>query len=523
MKLKALALVAAVLMTASCFAACTKNPDPISSDEPSSSDQSSEDDSSSDEGNNGSEHKQIEITDTPVTTLDYKATSIDTSEPVELLFYQYDEIKEDSQEVFDKLNEMSAADINTTVDFQWADGTKAGLIIQTDEPYDMIYTCAWQNNYVATASNGSYAPLEDILPSVAPTLYNFLPENVWKGATVKGHIYCVPVFKDVAGTLMWIFNAGLLEEAGITDEMLDAAGPDPDSITPILKALKEKTDLDGGYDVFHGEVNVPFDFINRGGAGYGLPYLSEDSTVISHLEDPAIVHNVRVATKWNKAGYIYTDRPDGAWSPVSIGQGWLGCEPAWRNNDHGDVVVRVRYDAYYTTDSVLGACNAISYQSENIERALLWFQWINCNSTARDIYAYGIEGKHWNKNANGVVEKTDAGNNKYAVSAFAQATFYTLTPQAPNKIDGYSKLLENCIQAPPSLLLGFTADTTEVETQIAAQNLIWSKYSNILYRGGYEDPDAQIAKILEEFKGAGLDEVKAEFQSQVDKFLAEKE
>lgn len=67
MKLKALALVAAVLMTASCFAACSNN---AFSD---TSDTSSETNTSNDFSSNAEvslEHNQIEITSTPVTDLD---------------------------------------------------------------------------------------------------------------------------------------------------------------------------------------------------------------------------------------------------------------------------------------------------------------------------------------------------------------------------------------------------------------------------------------------------------------------
>ena len=68
MKLKALALIAAVLMTASCFAACGKTEEekPVESNQ----------EATNEEGRS-TEHQQIQITSTPITDLDYMDTDLD--------------------------------------------------------------------------------------------------------------------------------------------------------------------------------------------------------------------------------------------------------------------------------------------------------------------------------------------------------------------------------------------------------------------------------------------------------------
>ena len=243
MKLKALALVAAVLMTASCFAACTPK-EPEKPDTPDDA-QSQEDKENQDDEEASTEHQQIEITSTPVENLESAKTSEDTSEAVKLLWYQWGDPAEDSDMIYDELNRLSAEAINTTVDYQFADNTKANLIISTDEYYDMVFSCAWQTNYVQNANKGVFAELEDILPTAAPTLYNFLPELVWQGCTVNDHIYMVPVYKDSAAAQMWRMDKSLVEDAGITEADLDALNEDIDSITPILQKLKDNTDLEG--------------------------------------------------------------------------------------------------------------------------------------------------------------------------------------------------------------------------------------------------------------------------------------
>ena len=160
MKLKALALVAAVLMTASCFAACGKTEEkPVESSTPVESNE--EETPAEEEEGRSTEHNLIEITGTPVTDLDYMDTDLDYSEEVNLLWYQWGDPAEESEMVYEKLNEMSKAEINTTVDYKFADGTKAGLIISTDEYYDMVFTCSWQTDYIGNANKGVFAHLEE--------------------------------------------------------------------------------------------------------------------------------------------------------------------------------------------------------------------------------------------------------------------------------------------------------------------------------------------------------------------------
>ncbi len=523
MKLKALALVAAVLMTASCFAACTKTEKPGTST-PDSSTPDSSGEESKDQGDSA-EHNQIEITSTPVENLESTKTSTDTSEEVNLLWYQWGDPAEESDMVYEKLNELSKKAINTTVDYQFADNTKANLIISTDEYYDMVFSCAWQTNYVQNANKGVFAELDEILPTVAPTLYNFIPELAWQGATVNDHIYMVPVYKDSAAAQMWALDKSLVEEAGITEAELDTLNDDIASVTPILQKLKDNTDLEGveaPYGHTGSSLGRKFDYITRSVAGIGIPFDAKDSKVISLLESDEALYNAETYADWYQKGLTNKDAAtveQAPWSPMFIGQGWLNCEAFWNNAEHGEVVIRTHVPAVYTTDSVIGSGHAISVNSEHVERALLFLQWINTDFEARNIFCYGIEGTHWNLTKDGTVEKTEQGMNKYRPASFSQGTFFTTIPEAPKERNSWDGLLESCMSAKATPLLGFSPKTEAVETQIAAADTVWKQYSKNLECGMSKDPAADIATALEALNGAGLQDIIAEYQSQVDEFM----
>ena len=524
MKLKALALVAAVLMTASCFAACGKTEEqkPVESTPDASSEVVGEE-SEEEEAGRPTEHQLIEITSTPVDSLDYMDTDHDYSaEAVNLLWYQWGDPAEESDMVYEKLNEMSAADINTTVDYKFADNTKAGLIISTDEYYDMVFTCSWQTNYVENANKGVFAHLEEYLPTAAPTLYNFIPELVWQGATVNGHIDMVPVYKDSAATLVWTIDKDLAESADLADEIA-ALNADFDSMTPILEILKNETDMEGApspYSTTGHSFGYAFDYITRTAHGIGIE--DDNGKVISILESNEGKHMAETLSKWYANDLLDKDaitNGAGVWAPVAIAQAWANSEEFLKNVDHGAVVIAEKDPALYTTDYVIGSGHAISVNSDYVERALLFLQWINCNYEARNIFVYGIEGTHWNKTEEGTAQKTEQGLNKYSPSSFSQATFFTTIPEAPKPLNAWDGLLESCQTASATKLLGFTPNNDNIQNELAALNTVWSQYSKNITCGVSQDILADMETALEAMKVAGLQTIIDEYQAQVDEYI----
>lgn len=529
MKLKALALVAAVLMTASCFAACGGDKNPTPTPGP---DDTNEENNGGDETDDNAEdphaHHQIEITETPVRNLDGTASSVDTSEAVNLIWYQWGDPHTDDDMVYEKLNEMSKNAINTTVDYKFADDTKAGLIISTDEYYDIIFSCSWQANYVNNANKGVFANLDDVLPTAAPTLWNFIPEKAWNGTQVNGSIYCVPVYKDTAAAQMWNMDATLLVDAGVTDAELDALNGTLKSVTPILQKIKDNTDIEGVEAPWMhagSTIGRNFDYVNRAAGGIGIKFENTDGHLTSLLATDEALANVTEYKYWLDNGLCNKDAMTceaPPWSPVSIGQGWPNCEAFWKNATHGEVTIREYLPPIYATDFVLGSCHAISVNSKYVDRAVLFLQWINCDFDARNTFVYGIEGTHYNLTDEGTVEVTERGTNKYRPAMFSQATFFTTIPEAPKPLNSWDGLLQACLEAKATPLLGFTPNNELVENELAQLNTTYKQYERALNCGAVADPAAELARVLDEMNATGLQDVIDIYQEQVDEFLAAK-
>lgn len=74
-------------------------------------------------------------------------------------------------------------------------------------------------------------------------------------------------------------------------------------------------------------------------------------------------------------------------------------------------------------------------------------------------------------------------------------------------------------KAEPSVLLGFTLDTTSIADELANCIQIAERYKGELLTGT-ADPEVMVPQMMKELRAAGFDKIVAEAQSQVDAFMA---
>ena len=132
--------------------------------------------------------------------------------------------------------------------------------------------------------------------------------------------------------------------------------------------------------------------------------------------------------------------------------------------------------------------------------------------------AYGIEGVDYTKNDDGTITRSE---NCYSPATYAQANYFTLYPVSPNAADQWDKVEEWNETAESSVLLGFNFDRSNVETQIANCSLVMDRYKKELYTGT-RDPEEAVPALYADLEKAGLEDIRAEYQAQVDAFIASK-
>ena len=170
---------------------------------------------------------------------------------------------------------------------------------------------------------------------------------------------------------------------------------------------------------------------------------------------------------------------------------------------------------------------AIPATSKNADRTIMFFDWLFSDQANHDLFEFGIEGKHW------VAE----GNDKYAqptgVNQKENYNFpgYELTwnptmvrlsaglPPQALKYQQYQLKDDTFFKSP---LTGFNFDSGNVKTEIAKINAVLQEVYESLLHGIIDDPVGAIKKANEKAKAQGLEKIREDLRTQLQKFLDSK-
>ena len=458
-------------------------------------------------------------------------------EPVHLVWFIFTDTVAplDWAEVEPILNEYSAEKIGVTCEFKYMDSTQIATATQTGEYFDIAFTCDWWNDYATNVAAGMFRDLTDDLDSF-PALKETIVDQAWEGVKVNGRIYAIPHMKDIGYEVFWILNSDYyLNKKGFEKDLYISF----DGIEKYLEAYKEDPLEGKPYPLMiaKGGItswrNALCDWINYDymiGLDWAAQGTDDEYTIKSALEIPAFVERVKKIHEWYEKGYINPDAavtesmPRAQAGVVQSGQGWFGAETVWANAIRQPVYIS-RYDsAYLSTSSIRGSMTAVSSFSEHPQEALKLIELMNTDPWYRETARYGIEGKHYTRNDDGTVTKTELGQTNMKVQAYGQG-HYTVGaleaspyPEVPTDIHQWEKTMANYANATLSAAMGFTPDLTPVETQCLAVKAVIEEYMPEL-QTGTSDPDVVIPEMLERMKEVGLDDVIAELQSQLNAFL----
>ncbi len=456
-------------------------------------------------------------------------------EPVKLVWFIYcdTEAPLDWPEVEEALNAYSAEKIGVTCEYKYMNETQIALATQTGEYFDIAFTCDWWNDYATNVAAGMFRELTDDLANY-PALKDSIVDLAWEGVKVNGGIYAIPHMKDIGYEVFWILDSDyFLNQKGFEQDSYISF----DGIEKYFEAYKADHPDDYPFKMSKGGItswkNCVVDWLNMDyliGLEWEAQGTENEHTVKSAFEIPAFVNRIKKIHEWYQKGYINPDAavtesmPRAQAGVVQSGQGWFGAETVWANVIKKPIYIS-RYDgAFLSTSSIRGSMTAVSSFSEHPQEALKLIELMNTDPWYRETARYGIEGKHYTRNEDGTVTKTELGQNNMKVNAYGQG-HYTLGaleaspfPEVPTDIHQWEKTMANYEHATLSAAMGFTPDLTPVETQCLAIKSVIEEYMPEL-QTGTSDPDVAIPEILGRLNEVGLQDVITEIQNQLNAFL----
>ena len=478
-------------------------------------------------GNSSTASTGGNTTSTTESTGGEESTGGSTGEVVNLSWYQIGGQPNDLDMVTEALNEYSAEKIGVTCEFTYLDwgvwGERVKAIIQAGEPFDIMFNNS--DIYTNAIDLGRFAKLDDILSEV-PELEEFIPDLAWEGVTYKDGIYGVPTYKDNTQTQYWVWDNNIVEDYSIPYQDLHTVK----EMDPYIRQIQDEINAGNittskyAFYMIRDGINGQFMNYDAAAAGHiGVRYDDDTATVVRIMEQPEMMETYQTLYEWYQDGIINPDAATVTEAPtyviVGSAQGFPGAEVGWGNQRGVPVVTEPWGGPLWSNGTIQGSINSISSSSEHQVEALKYLELVNTDEYMRNTLVYGIEGTHYTKNDDGTITRDEVKKNDYAPAGYAQATFMTMYPEAPNPATMYSPDLEAWNETGEvSVLMGFNFDKSSVENQISACTVVCQSYDYNIYTGSV-DPNVAIPEMYAKLEEAGLKDIEAELQKQINEFL----
>lgn len=450
--------------------------------------------------------------------------------PVELIWYTIGAPPKDLDKVEAEINKYTAEKIGVTVDIKMIDfgdyTQKMQVMAASGEPMDILFTSSWAFDYVQNARKGAFMELDELLETHGQGIKEVLDPAFLEGSKVDGHNYAIPANKELPAQDVWRFNKNLVDKYDLDISNVKSL----ESLEPLLKTIKENEPNIVPFAVASDYTQtLPFDYVIE-----KLPMAvrlddKEELKVINFLEAPETMEAFKTMHKYYKAGYI---SPEAATTTstqdlMTSGNWFLDrantqpfADNMWSASYGYPVVSVPASDPIIYNWSVMGSMQAISANSDHPEEAMKFLNLLNTDATLRNMVDFGIEGVHYKKVSENVIENLPASKD-YDMPTFSLGNIMLtyLNPEDPeNKWDEFKKFNESGEPAP---LLGFNFDPKNVTTELAAVNNVKEEFWAPLMTGTV-DPEEFIPKAVEKLNAAGLEKIMVEAQSQIDAWKASK-
>ncbi len=287
-----------------------------------------------------------------------------------------------------------------------------------------------------------------------------------------------------------------------------------------------------------------FDYLVDYYGGLDLQADRESTTVVNIFETESFYNAIYMLAEWYDAGYIYQDAAtdtQGTATMMKAGNtfsyataikpGFLaeaeaanGCECYVMYFNTG-----AHADGYITTTNVSFFDTGICSNSEDPEMAFKFISALYTDATLYNLWQNGIEGVNYQILDDGTIYYVDGEDD--SSYAYHQNTGWAMGNQfiayvwndGTKTADYWELLASHNDNAYYSPAYGFMWDSSDYSTQITALSNAWGTYQYTLLTGscGTANVQSTIDALNSALYAAGLEEVMAAKQEQLDEWLAE--
>jgi putative aldouronate transport system substrate-binding protein len=464
----------------------------------------------------------------------------------------------DNQMVNDAINEYIGPKINAKVNIHWWEAadweSRMTVMVASGQDTGIIgFGSQSKLDYLIHSQRGSYYPIEKLMDQYGQNTKALFNQGVWNAMTINGHIYGIPSLKDNCYIISTIYNEELANKLGVDMAKAPWAGSFY-KMESWLNEVKAKRDQVLGANIveplmWNTENEMPYNFALNALLNDSFMAVSNidgimdiagyDSRTIFNLYDTPeyrdFCHAQWRMVQKNILAYDYTDKRD--WRYTGNMLIWPGWGYTFMEEHlYGNAFTTRMLDptrVWTDTQNYYSSGTAISANSKNPERAMMFLEMVNNDPVLATMMRFGIEGQHYIRDAQG--KMVTAGSPRNSDSTALGFLYWYAAPvgnltivNAPESYTGpngimYTKMNQFNRDAKQPIYMGFSFNIQPVSNEIAACSSVVMEYRDTLRRG-QAGSEAEIDRLIGEFnaklRANGLDKILAEAQRQADAFLA---
>ncbi|WP_162613091.1 ABC transporter substrate-binding protein [Lachnoclostridium sp. An169] len=443
----------------------------------------------------------------------------------------------------DALNEMLEKDIGVHVTFERTDvancTTDATLAVSSGEQMDVIISFG---TAAQTWDSGMCIALDDLAEQYAPDALEQMGDYVAQ-CKIDGQLVGLTVTGVNADGYGYQMKKSIADKYGFTrdvdklytfDELEDMFQTIEDGEgQPMLMQVSTASGSMG--------INNAFCFDNLGKTyfSYGGLMLNNNNydptEVVNIYATPEYADYAERMYQWAQKGWISADAAVTTDSADEIctrddvvGMLAYGSFDERLNQtvSWSDEIVVFNMQPSVTMGSLAGMMWHVTPNCEHPEKAVEFLNYFYKNPDAYTLVQYGFEGEEWEV----VEEEGDKKLVRWMSDNPVELPYYIAYPWIgnqlslpvfePNPIDmnEIKQAIEKENTVSPAL--GFVFDESEYSTEVSAINAVVEKYSPSINAGAV-DPAGLLPEFLSELEAAGMNDVIAACQEQLDAFIAE--
>ena len=428
------------------------------------------------------------------------------------------------------MSEITRKKINTTVKLLPLDVAsyveQMTLMLSGDEKLDMLLIS--QNfNMSSQIAQGQLVEITDMVDTYCKDAVEVIGKENLEGCKVNGVLYGLPPTKEYGVQYGVVMRKDLVEKYNIDTASIKTW----EDLTDVLAVIKENepdvyplVSFDSATSISEMILGESFDLLQD---KMGVVKLDDaGATVLNLFETEEYEQTLNLVRDWYTKGYIYQDiitTQETGSSLMSAGKAfaWLAnMKPGYaeqESKNSGVELVQVNIsEPIACTQDVAALQMGIARNCENVEKTLEFLNLLYTDKELMNLLTNGIEGTHYVVNDAGKITLpegvTDSGYvfNHWEIGN--NFITYLWDSDVDNLWDMTAEFNKTTKKSPA---FGLSFDLNAVSTEVAAVNSIMSQYRMVLEDGTVE-PDSMLSEFRDKLKSAGIDEIIACKQAQID-------